>query len=197
MSAIVLAEHDFNETYLGALLDAIFHDDAFKAQALAHLAQTVGNSDGFKAVFSGIDDFVMNCIRQDQDQLGFDAFDRRVEWLAYSKQLKATLDAYVWGTKPNPAAVWWPNPGRFPDQYLEGLLPYVHQLGVINKETVVGSAGSCFAWEISANLQARGFNYIVAEPENLPDRSDGLFTIEAKRHPGLEFGIVSLAFRYR
>ena len=180
MSAIVLAEYDFNETYLAALLDAIFGDDEFKKQLLAHLTQTVGNSDGFKAVFSGIDDFVMDCIRQDQGQLGYDAFDLRVEWLAYSKELKDSLDVYAWGPKPNPTAVWWPNPERYPDQYLEGLLPYARQLGVISKETAIGSAGSCFAAKISANLQARGFNYIVTEPENLPGRSDGVFTAEAK-----------------
>ena len=63
MSAIVLAENDFNKTYLSALVDAIFGDDEFKALLLAHLAQTIGDSDDFGVVFSEIDDFVMDRIR--------------------------------------------------------------------------------------------------------------------------------------
>ena len=150
MPAIVLAENDFDRTYLATLLGAIFSDDGFKAQLLEHLAQTVGpcdsNSDGFKVVFSEINNFVLDRIREDHGQFGYDAFDMRFEWLSYRGEILATADPYGVATKPNPQAVWWPNPERFPDQYLDGLLPYARRLGVINKETAIGSAGSCFAW---------------------------------------------------
>ena len=178
MSAIVIAENDFNETYLVALLDAIFGDDEFKSQLLAHLAQTVGNGDRYNVVFSSIVDFVTNRVGQHQGQIGCDALDRRAEWLAYRQEMEEKSDVYFQGSKSNPQAVWWPNPERYPDQYLDGLLPYASKLGLINQETAIGSAGSCFAWEISANLQARGFNYIVTEPELVPGGRDGIHTAD-------------------
>ena len=182
MSAIVFAENDFSETYLAVLLDAIFGDDTFKAQLLEDLAQTVGpcdsNSDSFKAVFSEIDNFVLDRIRQDQGQFRYDAFDMRIEWLSYRGGMAATAGAYGVTNKENPYAVWWPNPESYPDQYLDGLLPYARRLGVIDKETAIGSAGSCFAWEIAASLQARGFNCIVTELEVVP--GEGMTTAESK-----------------
>lgn len=180
MSALVIAEADLSESYLAALLDAIFDDDEFKTVLLAHLVKTVRKGDGYQVVFSNIVKFLTDCIREDKGQLGYDALDRRVEWLAYRKEMEDMSDVYVRETKPNPDAVWWPNPARYPDQYLDGLLPYTRKLGVINKETAIGSAGSCFAWEISANLQTRGFNYIVTEPELVPGHLDGVYTSDAK-----------------
>ncbi len=180
MSAIVIAENDFNETYMAALLDAIFGDDEFKTQLLAHLVQTVGSGDSYQVIFSIIVKFIADHIHQDQGQLGYDAPARQLEWLSYRKEMEEKSDIYVRESKANPQAVWWPNPERYPDQQLDGLLPYARKLGLINKETAIGSAGSCFAWEISANLQTRGFNYIVTEPEHLPGRSDGVHTCDVK-----------------
>ena len=112
MSAIVIAENDFNETYLVALLDAIFGDDEFKSQLLAHLAQTVGNGDRYNVVFSSIVDFVTNRVGQHQGQIGCYALDRRAEWLAYRQEMEEKSDVYFQGSKSNPQAVWWPNPER-------------------------------------------------------------------------------------
>jgi len=61
--------------------------------------------------------------------------------------------------------VFWPNPKREPSRSIYDTLPYIQNLGLVTKETPVGSAGSCFAFEFAHSLQRRGFNYVVTETE--------------------------------
>lgn len=66
--------------------------------------------------------------------------------------------------KPNPDAVYWPNPthAKFPSSLFD-TLPYVAPVPLLDKHTPIGSAGSCFASEIAYYLQNQGFNYVVTE----------------------------------
>lgn len=66
--------------------------------------------------------------------------------------------------KPNPNAIFWPNPTHpnAPQNKFEQL-PYVLKHPIMTKETPIGSAGSCFAFEISKVLQQDGYNYVVSE----------------------------------
>lgn len=75
------------------------------------------------------------------------------------------LDAYRPETKPNPDAVFWPDPTGNPPRRLRDTLPVVRNLGLVGPDTPVGSAGSCFAMEIAYELQRRGFNYVRTEDE--------------------------------
>ena len=71
--------------------------------------------------------------------------------------------------KPNPNAVYWPNPSHphHPrSKYEETPVALKHK--IMNAKTPVGSAGSCFASEISYALQSRNFNYIVTERADNP-----------------------------
>jgi hypothetical protein len=85
----------------------------------------------------------------------------------YLATMRATTDAYNAKTKPNPGAVFWPNPQR--GTSLFETLPTVSKLGLVSKTTPVGSAGSCFAFEIAYSLQRRGFNYVVTEKGHQPE----------------------------
>ncbi len=79
-----------------------------------------------------------------------------------------TKDAFKKRSKPNPAAVFWPNPAHSQDQSIYNTLPFVHQHPLVNKQTKIGSAGSCFAFELSYGLQERGFNYLITERGHRP-----------------------------
>ncbi|MEQ8604132.1 MAG: GSCFA domain-containing protein [Marivibrio sp.] len=69
-------------------------------------------------------------------------------------------------------AIFWPNPKRDPAQSLAALKPFVTRTPLVDAATPIGSAGSCFAFEISHAFQRRGFNYVVTE--NQPDGANGV-----------------------
>jgi hypothetical protein len=94
-----------------------------------------------------------------------------VDIARYVETMRATMDAYNPRTKPNPGAVFWPNPQR--GGSLFETLPVGRKVDLVSKATPVGSAGSCFAFEIAHSLQRRGFNYIVTEKGHRPD--EGVF----------------------
>lgn len=71
-------------------------------------------------------------------------------------------ESYDTGSKSNPDAVWWPNPDRGQSIYESDFL--AKTIDLIDLDTPVGSAGSCFAMEIANRMQRKGFNYIVTEP---------------------------------
>lgn len=91
--------------------------------------------------------------------------------------------AYVAEKRVNPSAVFWPDPTfKKAPRSLFDELPWANKYGLINKNTAIGSAGSCFAAEIAKRLQLSGFNYVVKEktwcdPEGLPRASAGWGTI--------------------
>jgi len=66
--------------------------------------------------------------------------------------------------KPNPNALFWPNPTHptSPQNKFEQL-PYVIKHPIMTKDTPIGSAGSCFAFEISKVLQQDKYNYVISE----------------------------------
>ena len=64
----------------------------------------------------------------------------------------------------NPGAIEWPNPAKGQSIYETDIIADV--INLIDNNTPIGSAGSCFAMEIAHWMQTRGFNYIVTE-ENI------------------------------
>jgi len=77
--------------------------------------------------------------------------------------IKSTICYNLQG-KPNPNAVFWPNPTHptVPKNKFEQL-PYVIKHPIMTKDTPIGSAGSCFAFEISKVLQQDNYNYVISE----------------------------------
>lgn len=80
-------------------------------------------------------------------------------------ETKISTSAYAAKEKPNPKAVFWPNPTETGDRAgsLHDVVPIVRRKPWLNKQTPIGSAGSCFAMEIALWLQENGFNYLVTE----------------------------------
>ncbi len=76
--------------------------------------------------------------------------------------------------KPDPNAVMWPIPNhpKYPRNKYD-MLPFVNRHKIMDRSTPIGSAGSCFAFEIAEFLQAEAFNYVVEERAD--DPASGVF----------------------
>ena len=153
--------HMFRGDQLCMQLDAIFPDRTFQEFA----RQTIESLDQIITSYGDFADRLNDVLRgvmRDPNQLpGCDIFAQMEALLAYKQTVSANLDYFAKGSKPNPDAVFWPTkPGSIYET-----IPYAQKLGLITKETPVGSAGSCFATAIAHNLQERGFNYVVTENE--------------------------------
>ena len=93
------------------------------------------------------------------------------EWDRFLAEGSRSRGLYHTDNKPNPDAVFWPDPtheGSEAESLFE-TLPVVENLGLVTKDTPIGSAGSCFAIEIAQNLMARDFNFIHTEKAGNPD----------------------------
>jgi hypothetical protein len=82
----------------------------------------------------------------------------------HRRKTRDSMQAYATEGKPDPRALFWPNPthpvhpGSVYDQ-----LPVVRCHPFLTRQTPIGSAGSCFAKEIAYRLQADGYNYVITE----------------------------------
>jgi len=87
----------------------------------------------------------------------------------YLREYNNSCERYAAVNKPNPKAIYWPNPEHehYPSSKYE-LLPYVKKHPIMDKSTPIGSAGSCFAFEIAHVFQESGFNYVVTERNDDP-----------------------------
>ncbi len=88
--------------------------------------------------------------------------------MTHEEKTKQSRLAYSKEGKANPDAVFWPDPTRQSGaRSLFTELPYARSYGLIDQQTPIGSAGSCFAVEIAHRLQSDGFGYVVTEPHQV------------------------------
>ena len=118
---------------------------------------------------------------------------RFVEWQRKANaNLKTTLDsarAYDTAGQPNPHAVWFPMPDRPQNpRSVYDELPWSQHIPLVDRTTKIGSAGSCFASEISFRFQREGYNYLIKEKN--PDSANGLD--KASANWGIIFNVPSL-----
>ncbi|MFL0799160.1 MAG: GSCFA domain-containing protein [Agarilytica sp.] len=94
--------------------------------------------------------------------------------LDFEKRHVNSFARFRTNNKPNPNAIMWPIPNhpKHPNNKFD-MLPYVNRHKIMNHNTPIGSAGSCFAFEIAEFLQAEGFNYVVEERADNP--ANGVF----------------------
>ncbi|MFT7485585.1 MAG: hypothetical protein ACI9F9_001435 [Candidatus Paceibacteria bacterium] len=116
-----------------------------------------------------------------------------VEWHRRAvANLQTTIDcarAYETAGLENPESVWFPmptqpkNPSSVYDQ-----LPWSKRIPLVDRSTKIGSAGSCFASEISFRFQREGYNYLIKEKN--PSGENGLDMASANW--GIIFNVPSL-----
>lgn len=88
----------------------------------------------------------------------------------YEQQFIDAKSRYGLDNKPNANAVFWPNPvhEKYPQSKFN-MLPYVRKEPIMDINTPIGSAGSCFAFEIAKYFQQGGYNYVVTERNDDPN----------------------------
>jgi hypothetical protein len=88
----------------------------------------------------------------------------------YEHDFMDTVNRYNVKNKPNPMAVFWPDPtnkARPNSKY--NMLPYVNKYPIMNIDTPIGSAGSCFAFEMARYFQTQNYNYVITERSDDPN----------------------------
>jgi NAD(P)H-dependent FMN reductase len=85
------------------------------------------------------------------------------ELLHYEQEFFRVGQVYNKTNKPNPDAVFWPDATREGAPDLFNMMPFVKRYPFITKSTPIGSAGSCFAFELSKKFQLENFNYVITE----------------------------------
>ena len=77
--------------------------------------------------------------------------------------------------KPDPKGIFWPMPDHpsHPASKYDAL-PFVKKHPIMTADTPIGSAGSCFAFEIARVFQEMQFNYVVTERNDDPASGFGV-----------------------
>ncbi len=157
---------------LAYLLKSVFKDPAFGNflfQKMVAAPNRVRTYAEFIAVISGFFEQTLPAA-QGRDKENLIEFAK--EFQCFQEETDAARIAYTSAGKANPEGVFWPNPTRENGKSLTDVTPIAGRIPLVDKSTPIGSAGSCFAYEIARNLQRRGFNYVVTEQEH--DGSNGV-----------------------
>lgn len=157
---------------LAFLLRTIFSDPPFRAylfQQISSAPNRVRTYDEFLTVLNG---FFQQAVPAAQGEDRERLLAYLAEYKRHCEETEAAQNAYSGAGKANPEGVFWPNPTRKDGKSLKQTVPVAGRFPLVDRRTPIGSAGSCFAYEIARNLQRRGFNYVVTEPEH--DGSKGV-----------------------
>ena len=104
-----------------------------------------------------------------QGELGIDNMKNLLQLAKYEADFQDSIGRYAAQGKPDASGVFWPSPVH-PDKPLSKyeLLPFVQKHPIMDMTTAIGSAGSCFAFEIAKVFQQKGYNYIITERNDDP-----------------------------
>ncbi|MDR7306040.1 GSCFA domain-containing protein [Rhodoferax saidenbachensis] len=112
----------------------------------------------------------------------------------YLRHKQAVLEnkrAYVPSGRFNPNAVFWPDPteaGNGRSLYTE--LPVAKRTPIIDQNSRIVSAGSCFATEIAYYLMDNGYNYLVTEGNGSRDDNYEMLGMEGRPNASAAWGII-------
>jgi hypothetical protein len=104
-----------------------------------------------------------------EGELGEDNIRNLGHLAKYEVEFKDSIGRYAKEGKIKPAAIFWPTPDnpKQPSSRFD-TLPYINKYPLLDKNTPIGSAGSCFAQEIAKVFQLEGYNYIITERNDDP-----------------------------
>ena len=144
------------------LIEQVFDNEDFKRDLRAEASKNAGSFDSLSAFLTFCNSYL--------DHLGADPVieSQRVCLRDYVGMVNQVAERFNTETKPNPDAVFWPDPERG-GKPLKEVIPVAKRYPFIDQGTKIGSAGSCFAIEIAKNLLERGFNYLCLEKTYDPE----------------------------
>lgn len=206
--AIVLNSNEdhTNSELLCLLLQTIFENQSLLIETMLATMQAESFTGNILAAENAIEKIVLERLAKKETTAQLMAA------LFYKHKVRSQLnqEAYSPKGRPNPDAVFWPNPtDKTSPRSLHDLLPFVQKVPLIDKNTPIASIGSCFAVEIANALQIEEYNYIVKEPNKAEDGSYWYKDYEIRPFPassaawGIHFNcpsflqLVEKAFGYR
>jgi hypothetical protein len=156
-------DEEWRDTRLpGLFVDSIFRDREFSGSFKRELANTQTQVTSLEHLIALLRQTLERRTCEGK-RLGIAGAECLVDLARFVENMQRTIGTYDTVNKPNPNAVWYPNPTRPGGTSIYDTLPVVENHGIVKKSTPIGSAGSCFAFEISTYLQHHGFNYVVTE----------------------------------
>jgi len=154
------------------ILDTIFNDQNYSSWIFQQLKQANNNNlSGFQELKSLYEILLKSFSSSlNWNALNSDDIKHLQALVDYNVNFDLEVKRYSDTNKPNPNAIFWPNPSH-PEKPLSQyeILPYVSKTPIMNSRTLIGSAGSCFAVEIAKILQCEEYNYYVAERNDDPN----------------------------
>ena len=147
------------------VIDTIFDDPAFKPVAERALAGADPAPASWGEVIEHLRAHVMAEFESKGGALPYDPMAQIQALGLFAQRIAFNVNAYRRDLKPRPEAVYWPDDTRRNPTPLADTLPFVLRHPLLDRTTPIGSAGSCFAQEISYAFQDRGFNYVITEPD--------------------------------
>ncbi len=104
------------------------------------------------------------------DNLDLELVNKLQEIAQFDANYADSFKRYTNLEKPDPTGVFWPNPvhPKHPASKFEQL-PFVEKHPIMDMNTPIGSAGSCFAFEIAKVFQQENYNYVVTERNDDPN----------------------------
>ena len=156
-----------------AFLTSVFKDEGFTRLVLEQI-ETAGLTISGNADLLGVCTQLIEALKGAGDpQMAALAQGQKRALNLFTAHVQGVTQVYHRGNKPDESAVFWPDPTRENGVDLRDVLPFVQRHPVLNQDTPMGNAGSCFAFELSHAMQRRGFNYVITEP--VPDGTDGVW----------------------
>jgi hypothetical protein len=168
---IALDQELSNIKHVDYLLNNIFSDKNLAQTIVNHLSKT----DPDLLECSILSDLFTTCKNILQNQLLKESGLNKViikglmDLAEYESTFSDSFNRYNLANKPKVSAVFWPNPNHpeHPNSKYQ-LLPYVNKHPIMDITTPIGSAGSCFAFEIAKYFQQDGYNYVITERNDDP-----------------------------
>jgi len=104
-----------------------------------------------------------------QANMGANNIQRVLELALFEEGTESARHLYQPHGKTKPSGIFWPDPThpKYPSTKY-GTEPFAQSHRIMSKDTPIGSAGSCFAFEIAKVLQQENFNYVVTERADDP-----------------------------
>ncbi|RED46141.1 GSCFA domain-containing protein [Aestuariispira insulae] len=183
-----------------AFLDCIFRDEGFTGLVLEQIEKADLSIQGSSDILGLCQQFIDALKASGDKEMATRAQAHERSLQLFIQHSQWVTQVYHKGNKPDSHAVFWPNPERDGGMDLRDILPFVHRHPILEKDTPLGTAGSCFAFELSHAMQRKGYNYVVTEP--VPDGSDGVWAdvgreggelVDFCAHWGLLFNAPSFA----
>lgn len=113
------------------------------------------------------------------------------KFLAHKREVVENKRAYLSAGRFNPNAVFWPDPsvsGNNRSLYTE--LPVAKRTPIIDKNSKIVSAGSCFATEIAHYLIDNGYNYLVTENSGGREAKYEILEMDGQVNASAAWGII-------